>query len=156
MGLDMYLYRFPRYKWYGPKNIITFEAYIEWKEGEQKYSFEEWSECSEKDLPNEEDRGYFKDLRKETFADWDEEHSYPRVRCYEYVAYWRKANSVHKWFVDHVQNGEDDCDFHNEVTKKDLEELREACRKILESTVMIKGKVKNGYRLIDGKEVPIY
>jgi len=23
--------------------------------------------------------------------------------------YWRKANSIHKWFVDHVQNGTDDC-----------------------------------------------
>lgn len=23
-------------------------------------------------------------------------------------AYWRKANAVHKWFVDHVQDGEDD------------------------------------------------
>ena len=24
-------------------------------------------------------------------------------------AYWRKVNAVHKWFVDNVQNGEDDC-----------------------------------------------
>jgi len=25
------------------------------------------------------------------------------------VAYWRKANAVHRWFVENVQNGEDDC-----------------------------------------------
>ena len=25
------------------------------------------------------------------------------------VAYWRKANAIHKWFVDNVQGGEDDC-----------------------------------------------
>ena len=25
------------------------------------------------------------------------------------VAYWRKVNSVHGWFVRNVQNGEDDC-----------------------------------------------
>ena len=25
------------------------------------------------------------------------------------VAYWRKANAVHKWFVDNVQGGVDDC-----------------------------------------------
>jgi hypothetical protein len=25
------------------------------------------------------------------------------------VAYWRKVNSVHGWFVNNVQNGEDDC-----------------------------------------------
>ena len=25
------------------------------------------------------------------------------------VCEWRKANAVHKWFVDHVQDGNDDC-----------------------------------------------
>ena len=25
------------------------------------------------------------------------------------VAYWRKVNSVHQWFVDNCANGEDDC-----------------------------------------------
>ena len=25
------------------------------------------------------------------------------------VCEWRKANAIHKWFVDHVQDGEDDC-----------------------------------------------
>lgn len=27
----------------------------------------------------------------------------------EEVGYWRKANQIHKWFVDNVQDGEDDC-----------------------------------------------
>lgn len=27
----------------------------------------------------------------------------------EEVGYWRKANAIHQWFVDNVQNGEDDC-----------------------------------------------
>lgn len=25
------------------------------------------------------------------------------------VAYWRKVNAIHKWFVENVQEGEDDC-----------------------------------------------
>ena len=25
------------------------------------------------------------------------------------VCDWRKANAIHKWFVDHVQDGQDDC-----------------------------------------------
>jgi hypothetical protein len=25
------------------------------------------------------------------------------------VGYWRKANQIHKWFVDNVQGGKDDC-----------------------------------------------
>lgn len=27
----------------------------------------------------------------------------------ERVCYWRKANAIHKWFVDNVQHGVDDC-----------------------------------------------
>ncbi len=27
----------------------------------------------------------------------------------EEVAYWRKANAIHKWFVENVQDGQDDC-----------------------------------------------
>ncbi len=27
----------------------------------------------------------------------------------EEVMYWRKANAIHKWFVDNIQDGNDDC-----------------------------------------------
>lgn len=27
----------------------------------------------------------------------------------EEIAYWRKFNALHKWFVDNVQDGNDDC-----------------------------------------------
>lgn len=27
----------------------------------------------------------------------------------EDAAYWRKANAIHQWFVEHVQDGVDDC-----------------------------------------------
>lgn len=46
--------------------------------------------------------------------------------------YWRKANAIHKWFVDHVQNGEDDCNSYY-VTHGDLESLRETILQVLES-----------------------
>ena len=158
MGLDMYLYRFPRYKWYGPKEIVAFDVYMDWKNSEsgQKHTLEQWSGVKEEDLPNKEDWDYLEGLRGERFAAWDDEHDCPNVRTYDNVAYWRKANAVHKWFVNRVQDGEDDCEFHREATKNVLEDLREVCRKILESTVLVRGKVKNGYRLIDGKKVYFY
>lgn len=40
--------------------------------------------------------------------------------------YWRKANAIHKWFVDNVQDGEDECREHY-VTREQLKELRDAC-----------------------------
>lgn len=43
---------------------------------------------------------------------------------------WWKANAIHKWFVDHVQNGEDDCGTY-EVSKEQLEQLLADCKKVL-------------------------
>lgn len=41
----------------------------------------------------------------------------------EEVGYWRKANQIHKWFVENVQGGIDNCDYH-EVSKAQLEKLK--------------------------------
>ena len=47
----------------------------------------------------------------------------------EEVGYWRKANAIHRWFVDNVQNGVDDCGVYP-VSKEDLRALLAACRLI--------------------------
>lgn len=53
----------------------------------------------------------------------------------EQVAYWRKANAIHKWFVDTVQQGEDDCgDYY--VPREKLSELLDLV------TAIIAGKAK--------------
>jgi hypothetical protein len=46
------------------------------------------------------------------------------------VGYWRKANAIHKWFVDNVQNGVDDCGEYK-VTKEQLIQLRDECNQVL-------------------------
>jgi len=44
----------------------------------------------------------------------------------EEAGYWRKANQIHRWFVDNVQNGVDNCgDYY--VSTDDLEKLLEVC-----------------------------
>ena len=48
----------------------------------------------------------------------------------ESVAYWRKANAIHKWFVDNVQNGTDDCGKYR-VTVDQLKQLVKACKEVL-------------------------
>ena len=46
------------------------------------------------------------------------------------VAYWRKANQIHKWFVDHIQNGKDDCgDYY--VSREQLQLLLDTCKIVL-------------------------
>ena len=51
----------------------------------------------------------------------------------EQAGYWRKANQIHKWFVDHVQDGNDDCrDYY--VSREQLLELKGLCEEILAET----------------------
>ena len=47
----------------------------------------------------------------------------------EEAGYWRKQNQIHRWFVENVQKGIDNCgDYY--VSKEDLETLLELCRKV--------------------------
>lgn len=49
----------------------------------------------------------------------------------EDIAYWRKANAIHKWFVDNVQDGQDDNRSYD-VSIEQLKELLELCKKVIE------------------------
>jgi hypothetical protein len=45
------------------------------------------------------------------------------------VGYWRKANAIHQWFIDHCASGVDDCRPVN-VMREQLEELKALCEKV--------------------------
>lgn len=45
--------------------------------------------------------------------------------------YWRKANAIHRFFVDTVQDGYDDCREYD-VDKEVIEDLRERCELVLQ------------------------
>src|SRR5437764_462698 len=62
----------------------------------------------------------------------------------EEVAYWRKANHIHKWFVDNVQDGVDDCKEYY-VTREQLQELLSRCEQVSAASKLIDGKVTNDY-----------
>lgn len=48
----------------------------------------------------------------------------------ESVGYWRKANQIHYWFVQNVQDGEDNCAYYH-VSEGKLKELLEDVEKVL-------------------------
>lgn len=53
----------------------------------------------------------------------------------DYVIYavhsWRKANAIHQWFVDNVQDGIDNCqDYY--VSREELQRLRDICQSIVD------------------------
>ena len=45
------------------------------------------------------------------------------------VAYWRKANAIHKWFIDNCNNGVDDCQEFC-VNRDQLKTLLSICKKV--------------------------
>ena len=49
------------------------------------------------------------------------------------IGYWRKCNWVHKWFVDNVQSGKDDCEEYT-VSEQKLDELNKVCEQILNAS----------------------
>ena len=54
----------------------------------------------------------------------------PHLAVAACVAYWRKANAIHKWFVDKCQDGVDECQ-ETWVGTESLIQLREVCKTVL-------------------------
>jgi hypothetical protein len=48
------------------------------------------------------------------------------------AGYWRKSNQIHKWFVDNVQGGNDDCG-HYYVGEEKLQELLDLVNECLKN-----------------------
>lgn len=157
MGLDMYLYRMPRYGNTTPHEINAIEAYFDWKENPdaKKYTMEEWCGIPFKDVPSKKVRDFYAQHYVTKYDEWDNKHQFLRKMIKEEIGYWRKANQIHNWFVEHVQDGEDDCKYHKEVTKEVLEKLLAICQQVLDSCEMVEGQVCTGYTFKNEKMIPI-
>lgn len=73
----------------------------------------------------------------------------------EQVCYWRKANHIHKWFVDNCQEGVDECQ-KTTVSTGQLKELLETCRKVIEVAKLEPGKIHVSTSIENGKHVKNY
>lgn len=157
MGLDSYLERMPRYGNTTPHEISAIENYFEWKEDPEvrKYTLKEWCGVDFGDLPPKHVRDFYAQFYITTYYNWDDKHQYPHKSIKEEIGYWRKANEIHNWFVENIQDGVDDCEYHEEVTKEALEELLVTCQKVLDSCELVEGKVNNGYKYENGRTIPI-
>lgn len=164
MGLDQYLKKMPRYKGATANDVSMVESYLDWIEAKNKGSehanctFKQW--CGrDVDFNNNKVNDlidFYSQFYEKKYSDWDIEKKYGYARIMDQVGYWRKANQIHNWFVENVQDGEDDCRYHREVTKEDLEELLDICETIKRIAIMESAPVENGYVYENGKQTPIY
>ena len=90
-------------------------------------------------------RNYEKHIRIDLDADMihknyilqKEETAYIVEGDYE-IAYWRKANQIRQWFVNHIEEfNENDNGGYYRVTKELLEKLIEDCKAVLEDHDMV-------------------
>ena len=152
MGLDMYLNRMPRYRGATAKDVSAVEYYLDYiaeKKNDSEYAkgtFKDWSGLNKP--PAQKYIDFYSGLYTV--------NNYGFGRIMEQVGYWRKANQIHNWFVENIQEGVDDCDYHREVTEEDLEELLAICEKIKDIAIMKSAPIVNGYTYKNGKETPMY
>ena len=160
MGLDMYLNKMPRYRGATANDVSAVESYLDWIDAKEHGSehanctFEAW--CGYKDIPPQRYIDFYSKFYVKKYPEWDTEKQYGWARIMDEVGYWRKANQIHNWFVDNIQDGKDDCNYHREVTEDDLQELLAICEQIKSIAIMESAPVVNGYTYKDGKEIPLY
>lgn len=70
------------------------------------------------------------------------------------VGYWRKSNQIHKWFVDNVQDGDDDCKEYW-LSSERLQELLDIVNRILENSELIDGEIFVGKKYENGESKDI-
>lgn len=66
-------------------------------------------------------------------------------RITEEIMYWRKANQIHKFFVDEVQGGNDNCR-ESWVPRGTLKKLVDLCEQVIASSELVKNE--NGDKVI--------
>ena len=67
------------------------------------------------------------------------------------VAYWRKSNQIHGWFVDNVQDGIDNCQKHI-VYRDKIEQLRDTCMEVLADNSKAEDLLPNGEGFFFGSQ----
>lgn len=73
---------------------------------------------------------HFNKLKKELGVELKSD--FPSIIIEVSAAYWRKANHIHKWFVDNVQYGKDDCGQYS-ISREELTSLLSVCKEVYQT-----------------------
>ena len=101
---------------------MGLDMYLEAREYVSKYDY------SKEDREKTSKYSHIASLAPEGF---DKYSDFGGIQVTYPIGYWRKANAIHGWFVDNVQNGVDDCGSYY-VSREDLIKLRDACVQVLQ------------------------
>jgi hypothetical protein len=85
---------------------------------------------SEANFLGEQKQNAFAKVKEALEADSFICEDFPALNVNVKVGQWRKANQIHQWFVDNVQDGEDNCKEYY-VEREQLEELKSVCEQVI-------------------------
>ncbi len=124
MGLDMYL-----------EGSFSTRAYIRPTDADYE-AMREGEEIQLKKSPEFEDA-----IAAIGFQDAPINHAYNHFTYVFPIITWRKANAIHKFFVDEVQKGNDNCERHY-VPRETLQELLDRITTILDIKTPVAREMK--------------
>ena len=131
MGLDMMLYCVPRFKNVSFNAIESLYQKL-WEIDSFRYDLKEGESENVELLNKRVHEAKVLALKEAGIAESEWERVAGPDSLFEEVAYWRKFNALHGWFVNKCQNGVDDCGYY-EVTKEDLESLLKVLEFVFET-----------------------
>ena len=124
MGLDMYL-----------EGSFSTRAYIQ--PTDQQYA----DMREGKEVTGEKSQALIDALTAIGFEDAPIEHQYNHMTYVFPIITWRKANAIHKFFVDEVQDGNDNCERHY-VSRETLQELLDRITTMLDIKTPVAREMK--------------
>ena len=124
MGLDMYL-----------EGSFSTRAYIQ--PTDQQYA----DMREGKEVTVEKSQALIDALTAIGFEDAPIEHQYNHMTYVFPIITWRKANAIHKFFVDTCQDGNDNCERHY-VSRETLQELLDRITTILDIKTPVAREMK--------------
>ena len=130
MGLDMYLYKTKKVEGFSAMDYAYADEALDYKQAKAKAkeSGEKFTDTLKSwGVPESMTLEKAKVLESErknvgTYFEW--------FSIFEHLGIWRKANHIHAWFVNKVQDGTDDCSYYF-VTEDHFLELKETCEKVV-------------------------
>ena len=155
MGLDMYLDKVKRINAdVTPAELDKIQSFLSWKDKNARCSFNEWCGIDESEINYDLAKAYESEFVTR-YDPRDEQKKYGRKSIFTEVAYWRKANQIHNWFVGNIQDGIDDCGSY-EVTKADIIILLALCKTVKKNSELVSRNIVNGYTYDNkGNRIPI-
>lgn len=124
MGLDMNLYKTKKINNFSVIDYYYANKAFEYYADEELAKTKGWnfdSSLTDWNIPESMTKEKIKPLQN-TYS--------KHYTIFEQVADWSKANQIHAWFVNNIQNEIDDCSYYF-VNKDNLLDLKEICEKVL-------------------------